>query len=388
MRRAFRWLGVFWREFGIFLALLVALDAACAWWLGFRTTPYSRTMRCREEAENGAAWVPEYYGEQDGRSRLMRPVDYALWRQKPFSGRYLHIGDDGLRVTPNPPLPAAARPRLVYMFGGSTLWGYGSRDGHTIAALLSKGLGRAGAPAVVVNFGEWSYVNGQETAALLRELVLRRRRPDVVVFFDGLNDMELAAMPRYRKDASFSSYWRVMNPYAWPTDGRLILNWGKSSAIWRAAVWRSYERGYYNPAPVPAADCGPIAGAIAARYARSAKAVEGLGREFHFRPVFYWQPTLAEKARLSPIEAEAAPAAEYILKNRLLFKAARAAVDEQMKGDPNFHDIAGLFSQDSATVYSDGEHYTEAANARVALRMLPDVLRAVQKAGKRSRGGR
>ncbi len=68
------------------------------------------------------------------------------------------------------------------------MWGYGVRDDSTVASLLSKRLAeKTGYNAEVFNYGQIGYVSTQEVL-LLYELLGQGLRPDVVVFYDGIND--------------------------------------------------------------------------------------------------------------------------------------------------------------------------------------------------------
>src|SRR5439155_17899889 len=76
-------------------------------------------------------------------------------------------------------------------FGGSTMWGTSQRDDHTIAAEAAHRLQALAGPNArveVTNFGETGYVNTQELLQLMLEL-RAGHRPDVVVFYDGLNEV-------------------------------------------------------------------------------------------------------------------------------------------------------------------------------------------------------
>ena len=113
---------------------------------------------------------------------------HVYWRRAPISGKYVNIDADGLRKTWNPPgLPE--QPIRIFMFGGSTTWGTGSRDEYTIPSQLSKILAQRFGPRVeVVNYGEGGYVNTQELIRFLKEIE-RGNVPQIAIFYDGYNDV-------------------------------------------------------------------------------------------------------------------------------------------------------------------------------------------------------
>ena len=86
-------------------------------------------------------------------------------RREPFASETINIDRDGLRVTPGGP----ANPmRILSLFGGSTMWGTGVDDAHTISALVQ----RLFPDAAVVNYGQSAFVSAQNRAALLKRISL------------------------------------------------------------------------------------------------------------------------------------------------------------------------------------------------------------------------
>ncbi len=67
------------------------------------------------------------------------------------------------------------------MFGGSTLWGTGVKDEHTIPSFLQSFLGK---DYDVYNYGETGYVSMQELNYLLHMLA-KGNIPEAVIFYDG-----------------------------------------------------------------------------------------------------------------------------------------------------------------------------------------------------------
>ena len=79
------------------------------------------------------------------------------------------------------------------MLGGSSLWGFGARDDQTIPSLLARSLHEKGWYAEIRNLAEIGYVSMQEVIALTRELQAGYR-PDLVIFYDGVNDTTSALL--------------------------------------------------------------------------------------------------------------------------------------------------------------------------------------------------
>ena len=81
------------------------------------------------------------------------------------------------------------------MLGGSSLWGFGARDDQTIPSLLARKLLERGISVEVKSLSELGYVSTQEVIGLFRELQ-EGYRPDVVIFYDGVNDTTSAVLSR------------------------------------------------------------------------------------------------------------------------------------------------------------------------------------------------
>src|SRR5262249_55880433 len=123
---------------------------------------------------------------------------YVYFRERPLAGQTINISAEGLRATWTAPAvtgPAGAqtRPFKLLLLGGSSLWGFGARDDHTIPSLLARALHDRGEAVEIRNLAEIGYVSTQELIALVRELQAGYR-PDLVLFYDGVNDTTSALL--------------------------------------------------------------------------------------------------------------------------------------------------------------------------------------------------
>lgn len=120
------------------------------------------------------------------------------WRNPTeYTSEHVNISD-GARRSYVPAEPGDD-PLVVWLFGGSTMFGYGQRDDHTIASGIVRRAEADGIPVEAHNFGVVAYTNWQE-AELLTELLTSREPPDLVVFYDGKNDIAnylYAGQPRH-----------------------------------------------------------------------------------------------------------------------------------------------------------------------------------------------
>jgi hypothetical protein len=112
-------------------------------------------------------------------------VSYIGWRWLPYKGRTINIDKQGIRITTQSELTTATSPLVVFL-GGSTMWGYGSDDSNTIPALfaqMSHGRYR------IINLGEIAY-NAFQGYLFLKLQIFNGLSPDMVVSYDGVNDIE------------------------------------------------------------------------------------------------------------------------------------------------------------------------------------------------------
>ena len=106
---------------------------------------------------------------------------YYHYKSSKVETHYANIENNGLRKTIKNPKKDAKK---IYMFGGSTLWGLGVPDKYTIPSIISE---KIGPNFDLINFGEGSFVSGQEFNLLIEQLN-NGNIPDAVIFYDGVND--------------------------------------------------------------------------------------------------------------------------------------------------------------------------------------------------------
>lgn len=127
----------------------------------------------------GAAWAQDHFSEYyDLQSRYEA---YYGWRRRAYAGDTINIDEQGLRRTYE--AENTTPERTIAFFGGSTTWGTGADDHRTIASEFVK----LNPEYVGYNFGETGWVAHQSLNMFLK-MYFEGFRPDVVVFYDGVND--------------------------------------------------------------------------------------------------------------------------------------------------------------------------------------------------------
>jgi lysophospholipase L1-like esterase len=131
---------------------------------------------------------------------------YSLWIPKEYHGRYVNIESDGFRRTIHVTSTASKKIRIAF-FGGSTMQGLGSDDAHTIPSLVERRLADL-VPDVdteCVNMGINSYQSSQELILFWRKIFLQETHFDIVVFYDGANEVWMSRERRAAGDHNYFS---------------------------------------------------------------------------------------------------------------------------------------------------------------------------------------
>lgn len=146
-----------------------------------------RDLRFSElAAYSGVAFADELKEEQDRFANSL-PLDPVTGHRSPdFAGRFTNVAD-GQRATVSP-LECDCEAVEVWLLGGSSAFGLGQRDEHTIASVLVELAAADGVALEVRNFGVPGWTRSEETDALVQRLAVESP-PDVVLFYDGFNDI-------------------------------------------------------------------------------------------------------------------------------------------------------------------------------------------------------
>ncbi len=174
-----------------FMILLVVVNWACGIYL-------------KKSAQTKREDLPNYANDFDHAKKVFHDYNsvqhqyepFVGWKTLPYAGETLTIGVDGNRVVPN---RDGKQFTSVHFFGGSTMWGEGSDDDHTIPALFCE----KNPEFKVFNHGQLAYNSRQELDALI-SLYATGAKPDVVIFYDGVNDAaflcpkEIKKLPAHR----------------------------------------------------------------------------------------------------------------------------------------------------------------------------------------------
>lgn len=180
--------------------------------------------------------------------------------------------DERLTYQPDDP---GDDPVVVWVFGGSAAWGVDQSDERTIPSTLAREAEAAGLDVLVRNFAVPSFVSYQ-SAMSLAERLASGDRPDVVVFYDGFNDVE-------------QTYLQLTSGSGTPDrfDTLFATQFGEMLTA----------REGYDPLPggEPITDPEVIVATALDRYDRAVDLVDHLAVGYGFEVVYSWQPDLFSK---------------------------------------------------------------------------------------------
>lgn len=431
LRAGFKLAQTGWSIVGISLLLLLAVDRVAKWLLERGSFQYSQKRLADLQPEGDRAWIEAFVeerGETEFTSSAVRWEPFAYWRSAEHRGQFFNVDAAGLRRTVNPAPPADAKTvQRVFLFGGSAMWGDSVRDEHTIPSLLAQKMREADYAVEVTNFAQLGYVSTQEWIALALEL-RRGNVPDLVVFFDGANDVGAAAA-NYQPGVSINEVNRqlefnLLNDASW---GRLFKSCAYNSAIGRLVrggrgpewaerqrdemVARNDERIERHAAALQALpatatsqqrrqaekdlrdlDIGREAVAV---YRANVRIVQALQKAAGFETLFFWQPTVLDRSQ--PSVEETAIIGDNAKLQRIWNAAMRTWSEIQAaeaKAPPAnpwpqtilLGDVFDRPELAGKSMFFDLVHPSEVANAIVAERMLPHVRAALdqRRAGQQS----
>ena len=316
-------------------------------------------------------WAEQYWTEMHQREIQYEP--YYGWSLKEFHGQYVNIDSNGLRKTFNPVFSGPEPPETLFVFGGSTIWGGGSRDDYTIPSLLSRTLNEKGYRIFVVNYGTTGHVFTQEVIRLM--MALRAgHRPDYVVFYDGTNEVYSAYQSgeagTLQNVERTRERLRHVDAYEHVSTGLGEILRDKSM-IYRAL--RKFISFFADDSELREAaadysdqDLRRLAGEIRQAYAESAQLLDYLAKKYDFGYICFWQPAAFLEDSLSQEERDSD---KRINDKGLAALFAYAHDSVSAKPTPRSSDITDALAGRSGSVYVDFCHITEDGNKTVAGRM-------------------
>ena len=346
-------------------------------------------LRAGLPAYEGVDYDPRALLEEVRKSDRTVYEPYTIWKRRAYRGEYTTIDIAGSRRTVG---NSSSEDALqVWMFGGSAVWGVGAPDRETIPSHLAALLnGDLGVDANVRNLGRRGYVSTQEVVYLMRELQAGRR-PDVVVFYNGVNDAAAVSLwPEF--PGAHVSFDTVRDRFESNGENDDIGWFARSTGLYQASrvvLDRVEGDPFERDGIIVYADqdtgSTPNYRWLAERgldlWLFNASVIDGLAREYGFVPLMAFQPGLWSTGKpLDPSEESLiASEMEYAgLKTIMTVRAEMATVlDEQLMNDQSpgwVVNLNDLFADTPEPLYIDYVHVTGRGNEIAAQRIASELL--------------
>jgi lysophospholipase L1-like esterase len=335
------------------------------------------TRRASMSMFRGKDWANQYWVENQETSIEYQP--FYGWAREKYDGHFTNVDSAGLRKTWNPPAVSELDLDTLLVFGGSTLWGSGARDDHTIPSELSRMLFERGYGVYVQNYGETGHTFTQELVRLI--LLLRDgHRPDYVIFYDGVNDV-------------YSAYQSgVVGSQQNVSDTRNRLrrktNW-EMTTIGLGGLFQEHSMIYRAAAKLVNMfdDALPVQYEVASKYkdkellrlasdisdshSQTIQLLDSISKAYGFGYLCFWQPVAFTEKHLSDEEAQSDPRLKDVTLEALYRHTLQAM---QNQTSTRFFTIADALKDRTASSYFDFCHLSEEGNQIVAEKILETIV--------------
>lgn len=250
-----------------------------------------------------------YQGSNEGKIDTLlketwsRPYIYepfTQFKERPYRGTYVNVDDNGFRFTENQgPWPPQSRNLNIFLFGGSTTFGYGVPDNQTVASYLQEYLTTMIERDVrIYNFGRGHYYSTQERI-LFEELLASGFVPDMAIFIDGLNDFyynsnEPLFTDRFREFVAQGATNKPSNDIPKTSIGRAVKEFANRLSATKLLEEKQHNEQLSEQAEANAnireyADANVINLTIN-RYLKNKEMIEAVSNSLGVIPMFVWQP--------------------------------------------------------------------------------------------------
>jgi lysophospholipase L1-like esterase len=320
-----------------------------------------RDLSSTSPAYSQYSWAPEYWKEEHLRWESGPGINYIpflVWGEQSWHGKYINV-DEGVlgpfRRTTN---PACNQPhtRVIWMFGGSTVFGTGVPDALTIPSYLSQTLNSEGAYCFAIsNFGVEGYVTNQELLLLI-DMLKTGKRPDMVIFYDGVNDSNAAVSPGI--PGAHLGFERVKSLLEGSVSGKLdFLRSFNTLKLARAVARRLRPSGFDK---LPASEITARATAALDNYEANIRIVGMLGREYKFKTYCFWQPSLASGRKLLvPFEQQLWNGGPNQLTPRKILTATNEEAARRSAQNAAFVFLGNIFDSVADPIYIDPQMHLD-----------------------------
>lgn len=360
-----------WAILGVALLLLTTLEVSLTSYYE-RADKRERQSAAKAAANSGVYANPdlaeEYFKElTDAKARVW--ASYTQSQQTDYAGKFINVHEGTRRTWNSEAIKDDKRTRLkIFFFGGSTLWGLGSRDDFTIPSLVAKMLAKNGISAEVTNYAVIGDVTTQSLIRLVLEL-RKRNVPDLVVFYGGSVEAFSACYEGEPGVPLGNSSLEKISPKK-EAKARISIRL-ENFALIRLLTGKTQLAGCSKTLDVLSDGALDV-------YLGNVRFIEAISRSLSFRTLFYLEPQLSDKTHRTKYEEDQLLKSEKRLpgKNDLysLMRSKLVKREDESLEQNVFHDLRTIFADVASPIYMDGGHYGEDGNDRISRKIAADIL--------------
>lgn len=280
--------------------------------------------------------------------RAWQYAPHVVFKERPRTSKFVNVSAEGFRYSADRTQSLDASGLHIYVFGGSTTFGYGVDDQSTIPACLQKRLEEQYPKREirVFNFGRAFYDSNQEMVTFLG-LIKNNRVPAVAVFIDGLNEGkriwytgELSEM----FDAYNYDHLKLPLAYLQKTSTWHLLK--KLRGSLQKAQSKEADGGFADP------------NTIHSRYLKNREIIRFIAEHSGVQTYFFIQPIPGYKNAFGDH-------AGWSAENRRLMHSKLKLLEGTADGKTSFN-LAALLENDEKHPFVDDVHYSPAVCDRFA----------------------
>lgn len=362
-----------WVTLGVVLLLMTILEVLL-------TSYYEREDRnemqrtAKSKANSGvyanANLAERYFEELNEAAPWPLPwASYTQSRGSDYAGKFINVNEGIRRTWNSEAINEDGRATLkIFFFGGSTLWGAGSRDEFTIPSLVAKKLVENGINAKVTNF---AVIGDVTTQSLIRFVLELRTRnvPDLAVFYGGLVDAWSACREgKPGVPIGSSNLERISSEKE--AKARMSIKL-ENLALIRLFAGKRQPVGCLKQLDVLSDGALDV-------YLGNVRFMEAISTSLSFKALFYLEPELSQKTQRTKYEEDQLLKYEKRLPgyNDLYSLMSRKLVKREYEslGRNVIRDLRTTFSDVARPIYVDRGHYGEDGNEWISRKITADIL--------------
>ena len=305
--------------------------------------------------------------KEQGEPWIYKPL--VEFVEVPRDGDFVSVSDDNIRCNINGDNSCIIKSgkQVIWIFGGSTTFGYGVKNNETIAAHLNAMM----PDYEVINFGQAAYYSTVENI-LFNSYLSQGLIPEIAIFIDGLNDYYFYQTPD-RSVASDNINDRLSNNIETLSDRSKFIKFLKNIArnfelvLWINNKFKSLSSSDNQKYEIQTDE---IIKKVEKRLEYNFLARVAIADVLNFKVINVLQPVpsygVGHKTSLVPKELVS-------INNHLNSGRGYELIDRSNLGKINLDFIDMSLLEISGPMYVDTVHYSSQTNKEIAMRLYKHI---------------